>query len=67
MRAEELVVTKGALGFEPMIHVERAELARQNGDQDESEQELREAHRLFTQIGAGGHAEKLAARLPAVA
>src|SRR3954470_20644903 len=49
-RAEELVGTTGALGFEPMIHVERAELARQNGDQDESGQELREAHRLFTQI-----------------
>src|SRR3954451_396032 len=66
-RAEELVRTKGALGFEPMIHVERAELARQNGDEDESTRELHEAHRLFTQIGAGGHAEKLAAMLPAVA
>jgi class 3 adenylate cyclase/tetratricopeptide (TPR) repeat protein len=66
-RAEEMVRTRGALGFEPMIHVERAELARQNGDQDASARELREAHRLFTQIGATGHAEKLAATLPAVA
>lgn len=54
-------------GFEPMIHVERAELARQNGDHDECEQQLLEAHRPFTKIGATGHAEKLAARLPAVA
>ena len=49
-----------------MIHVERAELARQNGDEDETERELREAHRLFTEIGATGHAEKLAARLSTV-
>ena len=46
-----------------MIHVELAELARQNGDEAERERELSEAHRLFTQIGATGHAERLAGRL----
>jgi tetratricopeptide (TPR) repeat protein len=63
-RAQELVDATGARGYEPTIHVELAELAHQNGDQAERERELREAHRLFTQIGATGHAERLAGQLP---
>jgi tetratricopeptide (TPR) repeat protein len=62
-RAQELVETTGARAGEPTIHVELAELAHQNGDEAERERELTEAHRLFTQIGATGHAERLAGRL----
>jgi ATP/maltotriose-dependent transcriptional regulator MalT len=66
-RADELMQTNGAAGAEPTIHVERAELARQSGDEAEYERELREAHRLFTQIGATGHAERLAGAVAAFA
>jgi hypothetical protein len=53
----------GARAYEPLVHVELAELARQSGDQEEHQRELREAHRLFTEIGASGHAERLAGEL----
>jgi adenylate cyclase len=53
----------GAKAYEPLVHVELAELARENGDEDGHERELREAHRLFTEIGACGHAERLAGEL----
>jgi tetratricopeptide (TPR) repeat protein len=65
-RALELARATGAHIYEPLIHVELAELARQTGDHRRHEQELREAHRLFTEIGATGHAERLAAE-PAMA
>ena len=66
-RALELAGDTGAKGFEPLIHVELAELARQSGDEEGHERELREAHRLFTEIGATGHAERLELELPTVA
>jgi class 3 adenylate cyclase/tetratricopeptide (TPR) repeat protein len=59
-RALELVHTTSAKAFEPMVHVELAELARQTGDEAARRRELREAHRLFNDIGATGHAERLA-------
>jgi class 3 adenylate cyclase len=62
-RALELARETGAKAFEPLIHVELAELARRSGEEEERERELREAHRLFTEIGASGHAERLAALL----
>jgi len=62
-RALELARQTGAKAFEPLVHVELAELARQNGDEDGHKRELREAHRLFTEIGASGHAERLAGEL----
>jgi class 3 adenylate cyclase/tetratricopeptide (TPR) repeat protein len=62
-RALELARETGAKAYEPMIHVELAELARQSGDQEWHQRELREAHRLFGEIGASGHAERLAAEL----
>jgi hypothetical protein len=43
-----------------MIHVELAQLALQTGDAERREQELREAYRLFTEIGASGHAKRVA-------
>ena len=64
-RALELARDTGAKAFEPLVHVELAELARQSGDEEGRERELREAHRLFTEIGATGHAERLAGELAA--
>jgi hypothetical protein len=46
--------------FEPFFHVERAELARLTGDEDTRKHELREAHRLFTEIGAPIRAAEVA-------
>jgi hypothetical protein len=62
-RALELARETGAKAFEPLVHVELAELAHQSGDQEGRERELSEAHRLFTEIGATGHAERLSAEL----
>jgi tetratricopeptide (TPR) repeat protein len=62
-RVLELAGDTGMKTFEPLVHVELAELAHQSGNQDGREQELHEAHRLFTEIGATGHAEPLARQL----
>jgi tetratricopeptide (TPR) repeat protein len=62
-RALELARETDAKAFEPLVHVELAELAHQTGDQEGRERELREAQRLFTEIGATGHAECLSAEL----
>jgi hypothetical protein len=45
------------------LSVSSRELARQSGEEEERERELREAHGLFTEIGASGHAERLAGEL----
>ncbi len=51
----------------PMARVELAELARANGDEEGRERELREAQRLFVEIGATAHAARLEDELPAAA
>jgi adenylate cyclase len=51
-----LVKKTGALTYEPFV---REELARQRGDMDE----LREALRLYNEIGATGHERRLEAEL----
>jgi tetratricopeptide (TPR) repeat protein len=66
-RALELTRERGTKAYEPHVHVELAELARQLGDEKGRERELREAHSLFTEIGATGHAERLAGELATVA
>jgi ATP/maltotriose-dependent transcriptional regulator MalT len=48
---------------EPIIHEVSAELANLRGDDATRERELREAHRLFTEMGATGHAARLAKEL----
>jgi len=48
-----------ARAYAPLIHVERAELARLLGDEAGYQRELREAHRLFVEMGATGHAERI--------
>ncbi len=64
-RALELVHESGARVDEPLVHVELAELARRLGDSEGHQRELTEAHRLFTEMGATGHAERLSAELAA--
>jgi hypothetical protein len=62
-RALGLVGETGAQGLEPQIIEARAELARLLGDDATRERHLREAHRLYTEMGATGHAERLAREL----
>ncbi len=61
--ALELVGKTGARGVEPQILEQRAELARQLGDEAGYERELRRAQRLFVEMGATGHARRVAAQL----
>ncbi len=62
-RAAEYVEITGARSFLPQIGVERAKLARLEGDEAGRERHLREAHRLFTEIGATGYAERVGREL----
>jgi tetratricopeptide (TPR) repeat protein len=59
LRALELVRKTGAKGFEPHVHVEAAELAARRGDSQQRERALREAQRLFREIGAPEQANRL--------
>jgi len=45
---------------EPIAHELSAELARLRGDAAARQRELREAYRLFVEMGATGHAERIA-------
>jgi hypothetical protein len=51
--------------FTPQVHVERAALAHVLGDEATRQRELREAHRLFTEMGATVRAEQVARELAA--
>ena len=55
-RAEVLVDETGANAYAPLIHLERAELARLIGDGPARERQLREAQRLFVEMGATARA-----------
>jgi hypothetical protein len=61
--AERLVEETGARRDAPLICLERAELARVSGDQGARQRELREAHRLFTEMDATIRAERVAKEL----
>jgi hypothetical protein len=63
VEAEARLEMSGAKSYEPLLHVERAELARLNNDEAARERELREAHRLFTEIGAPIRAAEVAKEL----
>jgi class 3 adenylate cyclase len=65
-RAMEEVERTEARAYAPLIYVERAELARLLGDEAAYQRELREAHRLFVEMGATGHAERISRQLSAV-
>jgi adenylate cyclase len=62
-RAVALIHETGARALAPLVHEERARLARMLDDEPGCERGLREAHRLFTELGAAGHAERLAREL----
>src|SRR5262249_49227342 len=64
--AEHLIAETGARIYLPDVHLERAELARLGGDEVSQQRELREAHRLFTEMGATARAEQVASRLNTV-
>jgi len=53
----------GAKSYEPFLHVERAELAKLTGDEVAREREIREAHRMFLEIGAPIRAAEVAKEL----
>jgi hypothetical protein len=62
-RASELVRSTGARSYEPQICVERARLAGLLSDDVGRQRGLREAHRLFVEMGAGGRAENVTREL----
>jgi class 3 adenylate cyclase/tetratricopeptide (TPR) repeat protein len=53
----------GAKGWKPFVLREQAELARMLGDEGARERLLREAHRLFTEMGAPIRAEQVLRQL----
>jgi hypothetical protein len=59
-RAEALLRTTGARSYEPQILVERARLAGLLSNSTHHRAHLAEAHRLFSEMGATGYAERLA-------
>ncbi len=61
--ATALVDETGAERFRPLIHLERARLARLRGDEAARDRELREAQRLFTEMGVTVRAEQVAREL----
>jgi len=61
--AQALAEETGGRSQEPFVHEVLAELAQLLGDETTHDRELREAHRLFTEMGAAGHAERLAKEL----
>ncbi len=61
--ADAWLEMSGAKSHEPFLHVERAELARLSGDEATRQRELREAHRLFLEIGAPIRAAQVAKEL----
>jgi hypothetical protein len=61
--ADAWLEMSGAKSYAPFLHVERAELARLTGDEATRQRELREAHRLFLEIGAPIRAEQVAKEL----
>jgi class 3 adenylate cyclase/tetratricopeptide (TPR) repeat protein len=62
-RALELAQELGYRVLLPQIHEVRSDLMRALGDGTRRERELREAHRLYTEMGATGHADRLAKEL----
>jgi class 3 adenylate cyclase len=62
-RCRAIVEQTGARLLVPHACELRARLADATGDTPEAERELREAHRLFAEQGAEGHASRLSAEL----
>ncbi len=62
-RAAQLIRKHGYRSFAGFEREERARLAHLLGDDLTHERGLREAHRLYTEMGATGHAERVAREL----
>jgi tetratricopeptide (TPR) repeat protein len=62
-RAEALYEETGIRVHRPPLLEVRAALAERCGGPQEAERRLRESHRLYTEMGATGHAERLAGEL----
>jgi ATP/maltotriose-dependent transcriptional regulator MalT len=58
-RAAELIRETKARAYEPRLVEARARVARACGDARAAERHLREAHRVYTAIGATGHARRV--------
>jgi hypothetical protein len=63
LRAEALVGETRARALLPFIAEARSELARARGDAAGAARTLAEAHRLFSEMGAAGHVERVAPML----
>jgi hypothetical protein len=63
-RCETLIAETGAWIYRPHLAELRAERARLHRDETEWRFQLAEAHRLFTETGATGHAARVARTLP---
>jgi hypothetical protein len=61
--AESLAAAIPDRFHEARLRLERAELARLRGDEVARRELLREAQRLFTEMGAAGHAARIAEEL----
>jgi len=59
-RAQLLLEKSEARAFAPFIVEERARLCEVLGDKEGVARHLREAHRLFVEVEATGHAERVA-------
>jgi class 3 adenylate cyclase/tetratricopeptide (TPR) repeat protein len=62
-RAEALCRETGMRVYLPAPLEVRAALAERRGNPQEGRRQLREAHRLYTEMGAAGHAKRLAQEL----
>jgi class 3 adenylate cyclase/tetratricopeptide (TPR) repeat protein len=62
-QASASIERTGGRLWAPLLHIERAELARLHGDEARWESQLREAYRLLTEMGCTWRAEKVAKAL----
>jgi predicted ATPase/class 3 adenylate cyclase len=62
-RLSVLIEETGATSYAPLLHLQRAEASRLVGNEARRDQELREAHRLFIDMGASAHADRVAGEL----
>jgi hypothetical protein len=62
-RMAGIIEWTGSRVFSPFLHELRAQLALVCGDADTCESERREAERLWTEMGAHGHIERMAQEL----
>ncbi|MEA2254952.1 MAG: hypothetical protein QOG35_997, partial [Solirubrobacteraceae bacterium] len=63
-RVSQLAAETGAVIFAPRVELVRADLAERIGDEAARESALREARRLFAQIGATGWVRRLGETTP---